>query len=68
MMYCRGRLLSRWYWAVREARVSSFIRLPLVMEPMGSEGVRRIRKKITTDTTSSMGARKRSLFKICRTT
>jgi hypothetical protein len=64
--YCRGRLLSRWYCAVRDARVSSLILRPLVIEPMGSEGVRRIRKKITTDTARSTGIRKRSRFRIYR--
>jgi len=49
---------------VREARVSSLILRPLVMEPIGSEGVRRIRKKINADTTRSIGTRKMSRFRI----
>jgi hypothetical protein len=64
--YCRGRLLSRWYWAVRAARVSSLILRPVVMEPMGSEGTSRIRKKINADTTRSIGIRKMSRFRIYR--
>lgn len=62
--YCIGKLLSKWYCAVRDARVSSLILRPLVIEPIGSEGVKRIRKKITTDTTRSIGTSKRSRFKI----
>jgi hypothetical protein len=65
--YCWGRHLSGWDWAVRAARVSLLILLPLVMEPMGSEGTSRIRKKISTDTTRSMGTRKMSRLRIYRT-
>jgi hypothetical protein len=61
--YCWGRLTSKWYWAIRDARVSSLILRPLVMEPIGSEGVRRIRKKINTDTARSIGTRKRRRFR-----
>jgi hypothetical protein len=62
--YCRGRLTFKWYWVIRAALVSSLILRPLVMEPMGSEGVSRIRKKINTDTAMSIGTRKRSLLRI----
>jgi hypothetical protein len=64
--YWRGRLWSRWYWAVRAARVSSLILRPLVIEPMGSEGASRIRKKSNADTARSIGIRKMSRFRIYR--
>jgi hypothetical protein len=64
MKYCAGRDRSRWYWAVREARVSSLMCRPLVIEPIGSAGVRRMRKKITAETTNIMGIRERRRLRI----